>query len=229
MYAESVEGHSVIGYVRVSTEEQGASGLGLAAQRSAIESECARREWNLLAIREDKLSGKNMKRTGLEGALTSIESGDANVLMVAKLDRLSRSLRDFVTLTERALAGGWSLVALDLGIDLSTPAGEMMANVMASMAQWERRIIAQRTRDALAVKRAQGCQLGRPDRLGREGDKASEQAAALIVTLDAQGLGYSAIARELNQMGLPTMQGGVKWYPSTIRSYLCRHRSPTAA
>jgi Resolvase, N terminal domain len=90
---------------------------------------------------------------------------------VAKLDRLSRSLRDFAELMSRAQAQRWNLVALDLGIDLSTASGEFMANVMASAAPWERRIIGQRTKDALAVQRSQGVRLGRPvvlsDQIGR--------------------------------------------------------------
>ena len=151
-----------VGYCRVSTDEQGDSGLGLAAQRAAIEAECNRRGWNLVAIHEDVLSGKTLKRPGVAEALSAVESGEAGALIVAKLDRLSRSLVDFAGLMARAHAGRWNLVALDLGIDLSTPAGEFMANVMASAAQWERRIIGQRTREALAVKRAQGVRLGRP-------------------------------------------------------------------
>jgi len=88
--------------------------------------------------------------------------------MVSKLDRLSRSLLDFAGLMHRAQVGGWNVVALDLGIDLATPAGEFMASVMASAAQWERRIIGQRTRDALAVRKAEGHRLGRPSSLPRE-------------------------------------------------------------
>jgi DNA invertase Pin-like site-specific DNA recombinase len=86
----------------------------------------------------------------MAAALAAVESGDASAIVVAKLDRLSRSLVDFAFVMARAQVGHWNLVALDLGIDLSTAAGEFMANVMASAAQWERRMIGQRTRDALA-------------------------------------------------------------------------------
>lgn len=91
-----------------------------------------------------------------------LQRGDACTLVVSKLDRLSRSLVQFAELMERSRRKGWSLVALDLGVDTSTPAGEMMASVLASFAQYERRLIGQRTRDALAVKREQGVRLGRP-------------------------------------------------------------------
>jgi DNA invertase Pin-like site-specific DNA recombinase len=200
-----------VGYCRVSTDEQGDSGLGLTAQRSAIEAECARRGWSLAHVHEDVLSGKALNRPGISAALAAVESGDASALIVAKLDRLSRSLLDFAGLMKRAQAGGWNLVALDLGIDLSTPAGEFMANVMASAAQWERRIIGQRTKDALAVRRAQGQRLGRPRVLDPE-------VSAQILLSHAKGAGWSAIARELNDAGTPTAHGGDRWYPSTIRA-----------
>jgi DNA invertase Pin-like site-specific DNA recombinase len=111
----------------------------------------------------------------------------------------------------RAQARHWNLVALDLGIDLGTAAGEFMANVMASAAQWERRIIGQRTRDALAVKRAQGVRLGRPQMMAVE-------LVARIRAAHGAGDGWSAVARQLNAEGVPTAHGGSRWYPSTVRA-----------
>jgi len=125
-----------------------------------------------------------------------VESGAASAIVVAKLDRLSRSLSDFAGLMARAQARRWNLVALDLGIDLATAAGEFMANVMASAAQWERRIIGQRTRDALAVKRAQGVRLGRPQMVPAD-------LLARIRTAHEAGTGWSALARQLNAEGVP--------------------------
>jgi DNA invertase Pin-like site-specific DNA recombinase len=131
----------VIGYIRVSTTEQGANGAGLEAQRAAIEAECLRRQWQLVRIEEDVLSGRTLRRPGLQRALDACRSTEADGVVVAKLDRLSRSLVDFAGLLAEAQAGGWNLVALDLEVDLSTPSGEFLANVMASAAQWERRLI----------------------------------------------------------------------------------------
>jgi len=108
----------------------------------------------------------------------------------------------------RAQAEGWNLVALDLGIDLHTPAGEFMANVMASAAQWERRIIGQRTRDALATKRAQGVRLGRPRQL-------SGSIVDRIVAERDSGWSLRAIADGLNVKGVPTAHGGARWHAST--------------
>ena len=153
----------VVGYIRVSTTEQGDSGAGLEAQRLAIKAEVVRRGWRLVGIHEDVMSGSTVNgRHGLSEALAAVESGKARTLVVAKLDRLSRSLMDFAALMERSRKKGWSLVALDLGVDTTTPAGEMMASVVASVAQYERRLIGVRTKDAMAVKRSQGVRMGRP-------------------------------------------------------------------
>jgi DNA invertase Pin-like site-specific DNA recombinase len=208
------EGMKAVGYIRVSTEEQADSGAGLEAQRRAIEQEASRRGWTLIGILEDAASGKSMnKRPGLREALSAIEDGRAEALVVAKLDRLSRSLLDFSSLMERSRKAGWALVALDLGVDTTTPAGEMMANVLAVFAHFERRLIGQRTRDALAVKRSQGVRLGRPRQL-------PEPVRQRIRRLRKKGMSLAAIAAELNLDAVPTAQGGRRWYPSTIKAVL---------
>ena len=107
-----------------------------------------------------------------------LEAGDAAALVVAKLDRLSRSMIDFTALMATAQKQGWALVALDCAVDTTTPAGEAMANVLATFAQFERRLISQRTREALAVKRAQGVRLGRPPTLPQAVADADPAAAS---------------------------------------------------
>jgi len=206
-----VDHSKVVAYLRVSTDEQADSGLGLAAQRAAIEAEAARRGWDVVAWHEDAgVSGKSLNRPGVAAALGDVEQGRAAALVVAKLDRLSRSLLDFASLMERARSGAWGLVALDLQVDTTTPGGEMMANVMATFAQYERRLIGQRTKAALAAKKAQGINLGRPRTM-------PAGVLARIVAAREAGEGWSAIARALNADGVPTAQGGVCWHPSTVR------------
>jgi DNA invertase Pin-like site-specific DNA recombinase len=201
-----------IGYVRVSTSEQGDSRAGLEAQRQAIEAEADRRGWDLVALLEDVASGKSLNgREGLEEALRAIEGGEGDLLLVAKLDRLSRSLMDFAGLMERADRNRWALVALDLGVDTSTPSGEMMANVLATFAQFERRLIGQRTKDALAVRRAHGVKLGRPRQL-------PGPLRHRIRSMHRQGISLAGIARRLNAEGVTTAQGGRAWHASTIRA-----------
>lgn len=202
----------VIGYIRVSTEEQADSRAGLEAQRAAIQAEATRRGWHLIEVVEDAgFSGKDLRRPGIAAALETLRSHRADTLVVAKLDRLSRSMLDFAALMDRATREHWALVALDLGVDTSTPSGEMMANVLATFAQFERRLIGQRTKDALAQKVAQGIKLGRPVEM-------SEEVRARIVAERAAGRSFSAIARRLTAEAIPTAQGGRQWYPSTVRA-----------
>ena len=218
-------GDKVVGYVRVSTDEQAESGLGLEAQRSAIRRECERRGWELGHVYEDRaMSGRAVVgRVGLQRALAAVETGQAEAMVVAKLDRLSRSLLDFAALMERARSKGWALVALDLGVDTTTPSGEMLANVLAVFAQFERRLIGQRTRDALAVRRSQGAVLGRRVSLGIDD-------ARHIQLLRARGLSLRQIADDLNRRATPTAQGGRQWHASTVRAILERlERSAPAA
>ena len=202
----------VIGYVRVSTDEQADSGAGLEAQRQAIEAEAARRGWELVEVCGDtSASGKSLAgRPALAGALARLEAGEVDGLLVAKLDRLSRSLLDFASLMERGRSKGWSLIALDLGVDTSTPSGEMMANVLAVFAQFERRLIGERTRSALAVKREAGVQLGRPRSLDV---KVRER----IQRMRQEGSSFPKIAAALNEEGVPTAHGGRQWHPATVR------------
>lgn len=204
----------VLAYVRVSTDEQADSGAGLAAQRSAILAEATRRGWTEVHFIEDAgFSGKSLKRPGIIAALDALKRHKADTLVVAKLDRLSRSMLDFAGLMDRSTKEGWSLVALDLGVDTTTPTGEMMANVMATFAQFERRLIGQRTRDALAEKRAAGVRLGRPTTL-------PDDVVTRIKAARQDGATLQGIADALNADATPTAQGGARWYPSTVRSVL---------
>src|SRR5678809_870361 len=139
----------VLAYVRVSTEEQADSRAGLEAQRGAIRRECERRGWQIVEVIEDAgYSAKDLKRPGVRAALEQLERKRADGLVVAKLDRLSRSMLDFTSVMAKAQKEGWALLALDCAVDTTTPAGEAMAHVLATFAQFERRLIGQRTREA---------------------------------------------------------------------------------
>lgn len=223
-----LNGHSldtslrVVAYRRVSTGQQVDSGAGLDAQRTAIESEVARRGWNLVAAFEDAgLSGARVdSRPGLLASLALVESGGAEGLVVSKLDRLSRSMADFAALMERSRRHGWVLVALDLGLDTSTPAGEMMANVLATFSQFERRLIGQRTSEALRAKRAQGVKLGGP----RVVDDVTVQKMS---ALRASGASYRQIARSLKEEGCAAPRGGSSWHPDSVRRVLLSRADDT--
>jgi len=202
----------VLAYIRVSTKEQRGSGAGMAAQRAAILAECERRGWHLVDVIEDAgYSAKDLRRPGVRLALELLGEGGADALVVAKLDRLSRSMLDFASIMATAQKQSWGLIALDCAVDTTTPAGEAMANVLATFAQFERRLISQRTKDALAVKKAQGVRLGRPRQLPQDIiDRIRQQRE--------QGATLSAIADALNCDRIATAQGGKRWYASTVRS-----------
>lgn len=209
----------IIAYLRCSTNEQADSGAGIVAQKAAIMAEASRRGWDEASVEwiEDAgFSAKSMKRPGLALALEALRNGDAHVLAVSKMDRLSRSLLDFASICQMAQKEGWALLALDSPADMSTPQGEAMASVLAVFAQLERRLIGQRTSDALKAKAAAGVKLGRPRAL-------PEQVARSIVREHEAGKSYSAIARNLNEEGIPTAHGGAKWYPTTVRKIVQSH------
>jgi len=198
------------GYVRVSTAEQAAGGLGMDAQRTAIASACQQRGWTLQAVYEDAgVSASSTVRPGLRKALAACRSHENALLIVAKLDRLSRSLLEFTALVERMKHEPWRLVALDLGVDTTTPNGEFVANVMSSFAQFERQMISVRTKEALAAARERGVRLGRRAAVP---DGIREQ----ILNLREEGWTASAIARYLEQIVTPAPYGGRRWHTSTV-------------
>jgi DNA invertase Pin-like site-specific DNA recombinase len=204
----------VLAYIRVSTEEQSDSRAGLDAQRAAIARECKRRGWEIVETLEDAgYSAKDLRRPGIRAALEQLERKKADGLVVSKLDRLSRSMIDFTALMSKAQRQGWALVALDAPVDTTTPAGEAMAHVLAVFAQFERRLIGQRTREALAQKKAQGVRLGRPRQL-------PPTVRRRIKRRRKAGKSLSEIAAELNRDHVATAQGGARWYPSTVRAVL---------
>ena len=202
---------NVIGYARVSTEEQGADGAGMKAQTNAIEAACKQRGWTLTTTYMDVASGATMEREGLRTALADLAHPKCEkVLVVAKLDRLSRSLLDFAQMMEKARKQGWAIVALDLGLDMTTPAGALVANVMAAVAEWERQTISQRTKAAMAVKKANGVHCGRSRQI-------PEDVVMFVRYARETGRTYRDIAADLEARQVPTVNGGAKWQTSTLR------------
>lgn len=205
----------IIAYIRVSTSEQADSGLGLEAQRRAILREAKSRGWHeadIEWIEDAGFSAKSIKRPGLSLALEALKRGDASILVVAKTDRLSRSLLDFAGILQKAQRQGWALLALDSPADLTTAQGEAMASVMAVFAQLERRLIGERTSAAMAAARDRGVKLGRPRLL-------ADATVARIRSERENGATYRAIAERLNADGVATAQGGT-WHAATVRKVL---------
>ncbi|GLZ62858.1 recombinase family protein [Micromonospora sp. NBRC 107095] len=202
----------VIGYVRVSTQEQAASGYGLTAQEDAIRAAVERNNWDLIAItRDEGASGKDLNRPGIREALSMVREADS--LIVAKLDRLTRSLVGLSDLLDWGKRNDLGLIALDLGLDTSTETGRLVARIMASVGEWERERIAERTRQAAAVRRSQGKRMGRPG--VRD---TMPEVARLISDLRLDGKTWQQIADRLNADGVPTVRGGSHWRVSSVQS-----------
>lgn len=199
-----------IGYMRVSTEEQGDSKAGLEAQESLIRAEAKHRGMELVDLRHDVASGKSLRKRDMLGAtLRDMAEGKADVLIAAKLDRLSRSVLDFAGIMETANKEGWALSILDLSVDTTTTNGKMIMHVMIALAQWERELIGDRTRAALNAVRARGTKLGR-----RSG--VDDETRRLIRALRLSGLSWQKVANALEGQGIPTGQGG-QWHAATVR------------
>ena len=211
-------------YVRCSTTEQAASGLGLEAQENVLRAEAERRGWEVVGVsREEGASGKDLTRQELQRALTALVDGHADVLAVSKLDRLTRSLPDLVSLLEWASRHKVALVALDLGLDMTTSTGRLVAQLMGAVAEWERERISDRTREAAAVTRAHGKQWG-----GLAGVSSTAPDIALRIASErAGGATWQAIADGLNADGVPTVRGGTQWRVSSVQTAAGYRRPPS--
>ncbi len=212
----------VIAYLRVSTDKQAESGAGLEAQRQVIEAEGERRGWTFEDVAED--AGESTarpwhERPAMAAAREQLRRGAAEALVVAKFDRLLRSVADWVDICAVSAKEGWEIVILDPPLDTTTASGRMVANIHASVAQFEREVIGQRTKDALAVKRSQGVILGRRSTLPAE-------VRARIHRENMEGKSKNAIAQGLNEDGVATGQGGKKWYHTSVAKVLASPAPP---
>jgi len=204
-----------ISYRRVSTGEQADSGLGLEAQNTAIGKTIDARGWTVAAELVDAgISGSTppLNRPALAMALEMLAARTADALVVAKLDRATRSVADLCYLLDLADKQHWDFIALDLGIDTSTPMGRAMAQMAGVFSELERKMIGQRTSDALQALKANGHRLGRPIEL-------SEDVRQRIVEERNNGLSLRSIAAGLTEDGIPTARGAT-WHASTIRAVL---------
>ncbi len=215
-----------IGYIRVSTEQQADEGVSLAAQRAKISAWCELNDYELVAVYEEAISGKNIgKRPQFQTALAELKKGMA--LVVHKLDRLARSTRDCIDIADELKSTGIDLVSITEKLDTSSAMGEFFFTLIAALGQMERKIIGERTKLALAHKKAIGekyapVPFGYKEIEGRlEVVKAEAQIVAEINRKRAAGSSLHSIARELNEQGVIGKQGG-KWYASTVNCILKR-------
>lgn len=152
----------LVPYCRVSTVMQSGDGHSLDAQLTKIVNWARYAEVPLTEPVIEQASGKNVERDGLTEVLRQCADGEARGLVVTKLDRLSRSVKDFASILETFLENEWTLQILDLGVDLNTPIGRLVANILSSVAEFEREMIVERTKVGMAAAREKGVHVGRP-------------------------------------------------------------------
>ena len=203
-----------VAYYRVSTASQGRSGLGLEAQRQAVEALCASRGWAIAEAFTEVESGKRADRPQLTAALHHAKVTGA-VLLVAKLDRLSRNVAFLAALQDSG------------------------AQFMAAVAQAERKAISKRTKEALAAAKARGTKLGNPNGaaallraskgnaaslsvITANADAHAVDLASIVERIRSEGAtSLAAMADRLNAGGFATPRGG-QWHPSSVRNLLRR-------
>src|SRR3984885_4607048 len=205
-----------IGYVRVSTDKQADHGVSLDAQSEKIRAIAVVHNAELLDIIVDGgESAKSLQRPGMERLIALVEAKQVQAVIVAKLDRLTRSVKDLCVLLERFERRSVALISVAESLDTSSAAGRLVLNIMTAVSQWEREAIGERTRDALRHKRSQGERVGNipfGSRLGGDGqrlepDPAEQQALAEIRRLRDDGATLRGIAATLNHRTLRTRRG----------------------
>jgi site-specific DNA recombinase len=216
----------LIGYARVSTEEQARGGVSLGDQQEKLRAYAALTDADLLRVEVDAgLSGKNLERPALRRALEAVLDGEADALIVYAIDRLSRSTLDFLTVVSDLARAGRGFVSVREQMDTSTPHGRFTMTILAAMAEMEREMISARCRDATARCRATGRVFGRtPFGFRREGDRLLPDPAEAAVLEEmraarADGISSHKIADMLNARGVPP-KAGAAWYGSSVRSVL---------
>jgi site-specific DNA recombinase len=208
-----------IGYIRVSTDKQADKGCSLEAQRERIKAMAVVQQADLVDIIVDAgESAKNLDRPGMKDILDLARAGKVDTVIVAKLDRRTRSVRDLADLLEIFQRKGVSLVSVAESLDTGSAAGRLVLNIMVSVSQWEREAIGERTRDALDLKRSRLEFLGNApygfrlanDQKHIEEDRKEQSVLNRIRTLRQDGMSLRTIAAELNRRRLTTRRG-TRW------------------
>jgi site-specific DNA recombinase len=204
-----------IGYSRVSTAEQASEGVSLEMQAKKIEAYCLVKDWQLAEVITDAgQSAKSLNRPGMQRLIAMAEAGQISTVIVYKLDRLTRSVADLDKLVKLFERKGVALVSLQESLDATTAAGRLMMNLLASVSQWEREVIGERTKDALQELKAQG------KKLGRSG-YADQAMIGYLKAEYSQGRSYHELAAELNSRSIQTARGGT-WAAATVRNLVLR-------
>jgi site-specific DNA recombinase len=217
---------TVVAYVRCSTEEQRASGLGVGAQVERVKAFCKATDRVLNEIVKDEgFSAKDLRRPGIQRILDGVKHRSIKTVLVYRLDRLTRNLGDLCVMMKDFDKLGVDLVSVSEAFDTSAAVGKLMLHMLGSFAEWERSIIAERTSAAITYARSQGKAYG-PVPFGyyRSGDllvRQPQQQRALGIMRGMRTTGYSfqKIADKLNELKVKPSRGK-KWYASSVKAVL---------
>ena len=218
-------------YTRVSTEGQAIIGVSLDFQEEKTRAYCLAHSWEVVAHISDRLSGKNTKRPGLQKALAILKSGEADCLVILRLDRLTRSIKDLVNMVEDSTKNQWQLVSVNDNIDTTRANGRFMLNVLGSTAQFERELLIERVKEGLQKKRIMGEKTGGKPPYGYRVHKSNgrkylaeqpteQEVIKEVRALKGQGLSLRQIADQLKANKIANRKGSTEWNPNQIKRIL---------
>lgn len=203
-----------VGYIRVSSQEQAEHGVSLDMQRAKIEAYCQLKDLQLVEVIEDAgLSAKNLKRPGVQRIIELARSKQIDAVVILKLDRMFRSVVDAIEVTRNFDKWGVALHSLAENLDTNSAMGRFFFTLTAALAEMERGIVSERTKQALSRKKERGERIGEvpygySDANGQLVSCPEEQRViSMMLELESNGLTKNAIARELNARGVPTKKG----------------------
>jgi DNA invertase Pin-like site-specific DNA recombinase len=216
-----------IGYIRVSTDQQAERGISLAVQRERVRAMATVQGAKLLDVIVDGgESAKSMNRPGLQQVLSLVDAGKVHAVIIAKLDRLTRSVKDLCTLLEVFEKRGVALISVAESLDTGSAAGRLVITIMGAVSQWEREAIGERTREALRHKRSRGQRIGNiaygfrlaGDGVHVEAEPGEQVVLAEIRRLREKGMSLRKIATALNDREYRTRRGTAWRLESVVRA-----------
>jgi DNA invertase Pin-like site-specific DNA recombinase len=220
-----------IGYIRVSTSEQATDGLSLGNQAEKIRAYCFAKGWELVDMIEDAgESAVSLNRPGMARIIELCQRREFEVLVIYKLDRMTRSVKDLGYLIQDVFEKcDVKFSSVMDNFDTSSANGKLILNILGSVAQWERDIIAERTKDALAHKKSKGERLGvvpfgfrlEDNRLVEDADEM--RLLGTMKRMRRDGMSFQKIADKLNEKACPRPRRSMKWSKSTIADLINDH------
>jgi site-specific DNA recombinase len=223
-----VQSLKAVGYCRVSTEDQAQFGVSLKSQAEKIQQYSALYGFEVTEIITDAgISAKSFNRPGVQRVLSMMKQKAVDAVIVAKLDRLTRSVRDLADIIDLSNKKGVALISVNEHIDTGSAAGRMIVNMMGVISQWEREAIGERTKTAIQYKKARGeayssryALYGYEKHDGRLVPVPYEQDTISLIMSMKGSLTFAEICRALSRQGIRTRGGAVKWFSKVVRKII---------